>query len=256
MSSISTSKILEVTDLHLVFKTHFYKNVGLRDLFVKTAKNPLQFLGRSADRFYLLQGLNFSINKGDRVGLIGINGTGKTSLCRCIAGIYNPSRGKIKINGEVRALFDTAIGFYPELTGRENAKLISELMYPGQNVTSELEEAFAFSELGDFLDTPFKFYSNGMQARLCLSIASMRSADLLILDEVFEGADQFFREKISARIEKLIGGSGATLFVSHSFDQIHRVCNRVLLLNKGQIVFDGSPVDAEKEFRKVGNLHV
>ena len=136
----------------------------------------------------------------------------------------------------------------PELTGRENAQLLVEFIFP--QIPDEhddiIKEALEFSELGHFVDVPFKFYSNGMQARLCLSLISARPCELLMLDEVFDGADQFFRKKIAARIRNIIDQSGAVIFVSHSTDQIAEVCNRVLVLDKGRLLFDGSPQEAIK----------
>jgi ABC-type polysaccharide/polyol phosphate transport system ATPase subunit len=189
----------------------------------------------------VLQGISFNLKKGDRVGILGVNGTGKTSLCRCIAGIYSPTSGRILHGGVVRAVFDTAIGIFPDLSGRENAKIIAHLLYP-DNASEHpeiIEEALEFSELGKFIDVPYRLYSNGMQARLCLSLVSSRPCDILILDEVFDGADVFFREKISVRILNMIEKSGSVLFVSHAADQVARACNRVLVLDRGKLIFDG-----------------
>ena len=133
------------------------------------------------------------------------------------------------------------VGIYPELTGRENANILIDFLYPDmKDRIAKLQEALDFSELGEFLETPFKYYSNGMQARLCLSVLTIEPTDLLILDEVFEGADQFFREKIATRVIKMIQDSGAVIFVSHSEDQLRRVCNRAVVINNGRVGFDGS----------------
>lgn len=195
----------------------------------------------------LFQDLNLTVYEGDRLGLVGINGVGKTSLCRCIAGVYVAQKGLIKRYGNVRAIFDTAIGVQPELTGRENAHLMAEFLYPNDSERLQLvQESLIFSELGDFLDTPVKFYSNGMHTRLCLSLISARPGDILILDEVYEGADQFFRQKIVDRVNHMIQHSGAVIFISHSFDQIKKTCNRVAILGRDGIVFSGSPELAEE----------
>lgn len=241
ISDSSKKAILEVRNLHLVFRTDVHRSVHLRDLFVAVSKDPFGTLFRPQDRNHILQDVSFTIYKNDRVGILGVNGVGKTSLCRCIAGLYKPTRGSVQLHGKVRAILDTAVGIYPELTGRENAYLLAHFLYPEQydNYTEIVEEALEFSELKNFLDTPFRTYSNGMQARLCLSLISCLPTDLLILDEVFEGADQFFREKISTRVLSMIEKSGAVLFVSHSREQVERVCNRLLLLDHGKIIFDG-----------------
>ena len=249
------SLILKVEDLGLTFNTHIYQGKSLRDYFVELAANPIRVLRQEAEKILLFQGLNFEVKRGERIGIVGLNGVGKTSLCRCISGHYNPTKGNIERFGIVRAIFDTAIGIQPELTGRENAYLLGAFMYPEHidHLKDFVEEALAFSELNEFLDAPFRIYSNGMQARLCLSLISSVPADLLILDEVFEGADHVFRNKISERILKMIESSGAVLFVSHSPGQIERVCNRVLVLDQGAIVFDGPPIEGQKFYESLGS---
>ena len=123
-------------------------------------------------------------------------------------------------------------------------------MYPSEsNRKALVEEALIFSELGQFLDIAYKFYSKGMQARLCLSLVSSKPCDVIILDEVFDGADIFFREKLSKRILKMIKESGAALFVSHSPEQVHEVCNRVILLDGGKIIFDGDVITGIERYR-------
>lgn len=251
-TSISDSRqevLVSCKDLNLVFQTKLYHMRSLRDVFVQTLKDPLKAIAKQPDRLHVLQGVNLEVYKGDRLGILGVNGVGKTSLCRCIAGVYQPTSGQVQVKGQVRGVFDVSVGIFPELTGRENAYLLAHLMYPEldhNEINLLVEDALKFSELDSFLDAPFKIYSNGMQARLSLSIISSRPTDLLIMDEVFEGADRFFKDKIAARIVNMIEKSGAVLFVSHSPDQVLRVCNRALVLNRGKIVFDGSPQEAQK----------
>lgn len=250
---MSSKAIVSVENVHLIYRSHFYHQRGLRDYFVDVVKSPLATVFRPREHIPVLKGVNFEVRRGDRIGLLGVNGAGKTSLCRCLAGYYVPQRGKVKIQGQVRAIFDTRIGIFPELSGRENAKLLMGFMYPDdrQNHAEMIEEALEFSELGHFVDMPFRTYSNGMQARLCLSVISSQPSELLILDEVFDGADQFFREKISKRIVNMIEQSGAVIFVSHSNSQIEQVCNRVVLLNKGQVVFDGPPDEGIRLYNQI-----
>ncbi|OFZ78484.1 MAG: hypothetical protein A3K03_08795, partial [Bdellovibrionales bacterium RIFOXYD1_FULL_44_7] len=253
--STSTSELLlEVTDLNLVLNTDVYRPLNWRDLFTALAKDPFGTLFHEADRLHIARNISFSVKRGDRIGIIGVNGSGKTTLCRCIAGMYVPTSGTIVRKGKMRAVFDTAIGIQPELTGRENATLLAEFMYADQkNKLKIINDALQFSELGSFIDVPFRLYSKGMQARLCLSLVSARPCDLLILDEVFDGADVFFSEKISARVLDVIHRSGAVLFVSHSFDQIKKVCNRVLVLSGGQIIFDGEVEKGIAVYKKSGS---
>lgn len=230
--------------MRLVFPVRIHRSTTIRDVFVRTLSRPFETLFKAPQMLELIDDLNLQVRRGERVALMGVNGVGKTSLCRAIAGFYRPTAGSIRVNGEQRAIFDTMVGIYPELTGRENAEILTDFLYPKlKDRTAKLKEALEFSELGEFLETPFKYYSNGMQARLCLSVLTMEPTDLLILDEVFEGADQFFREKIAARVLKMIRDSGAVIFVSHSEDQLRRVCNRAVVLNNGRVGFDGGLED-------------
>lgn len=252
MTSTSDSKkILEIKDLKLFFPVRVHQATSLRDVFIRTVSNPIRTLLNPPEMLEVVAGLDLNISHGDRVALMGVNGAGKTSLCRTIAGIYRPTSGDVRLYGKSRALFDTVVGIFPELTGRENAHVLADFVYPHLDRRSEkIREALEFSELKEFLDTPFKYYSNGMQARLCLSILTIEPTDLLILDEVIEGVDRFFREKISRRIFKLIENSGAVIFISHNDDQLRQVCNRAVVLINGKIAFDGSIEDGISFYHK------
>jgi ABC-type polysaccharide/polyol phosphate transport system ATPase subunit len=242
MNSASASgTVLEIENLRLVFPMRVHRPTSLRDVFVRTVSNPVRTLLTPPQKLEVLDGVDLKVSRGDRIALMGVNGVGKTSLCRVIAGFYRPTSGHLHLHGQTRAVFDTMVGIYPELTGRENAGILVDFLYPDiLDRDAKLKEALEFSELREFLETPFKYYSNGMQARLCLSVLTIEPTDLLILDEVFEGADQFFREKIAARVLKVIENSGAVLFVSHSEDQLRRVCNRAVILRDGRVAFDGN----------------
>jgi ABC-type polysaccharide/polyol phosphate transport system ATPase subunit len=251
MPSTSTSDVLLNLDrVNLVFKADVYRARTWRDVFTSLASNPVDFLVSSPDRIHIAKNVSFKISKGERVGIIGVNGAGKTSLCRCISGMYSPTSGKLETFGKVRAIFEPGIGIVPELTGRENAELLAKLMFPGDpEQVSMVNEALEFSELGQFLDVAYKYYSKGMQARLCLSLISAKACDVLILDEVFDGADLFFKEKLSKRVLKMIEESGAVLFVSHSPEQVHEICNRVIWLHHGQVMFDGDVQEGIERYR-------
>lgn len=258
MTSTSTSEeapapIVAAKDLNLVFRAAAYAPRSWRESFTRVARDPAGALLAEKERLHILKNLNFEIREGDRVGLLGVNGAGKSSLCRCIAGHYTPNSGKLELNGRVRAIFDAGIGIQPELTGRENAGLLARFLFPEEaDLDALVEESLAFSELGKFVEFPYHIYSNGMQARLCLSIVSARPTDLLILDEVFDGADSFWREKISGRVLKMIEGCGAVIFVSHSPDQIRRVCNRLIVLHGGNIVHDGPVAGGIERYQELG----
>jgi ABC-2 type transport system ATP-binding protein len=241
MDSTATSELLlSVRGVGLDYPMQLYRNRGLRDVFVENVLTPWKLLSDPVDMLPVLRDVSFELKTGDRLGLLGINGAGKTTLCRVMCGMIRPPVGQVRANGRVEAIFDVATGIMPELTGRENAHLIAHLFYSSSEVpTGLIEEALEFSELGVFLDAPFKTYSRGMQARLALSLVSATPSDVLILDEVFDGADMFFRTKVAARMKKKIEASGAVVFVSHAIEQISELCNRVILLDRGGLIFDG-----------------
>lgn len=251
---MSTSEtLLKIERLNLVFHASVHRSWTLREAFVRAASDPLRALLSEKDRLHVAKDIDLEVRKGERVGIIGVNGSGKTSLCRCIAGMYPPTSGKVSVRGQVRAVFDTSVGINPELTGRENAELLSYFMFGDDPKRQALvEEALQFSELGRFLDVPYKLYSNGMQARLCLSLISAKPCDILILDEVFDGADAFFKEKISERVLKMIEGSGAVFFVSHSAEQLKTVCNRLIVLHQGQVAYDGDVGEGLRLYEQLG----
>ena len=250
MSSTDPSDtLLSAKGLKVYFDLEHYKIRGVRDLFVSAISHPLDFFFKEKEIFYVLDGVSFNLLRGMRVGILGVNGSGKTTLCRCLAGMIKPQEGRIETKAEVRAIFDTGTGVLPELTGRENALLLARLFFPEvKEIRSLVEEAIEFSELGHFIDTPFKTYSKGMQSRLLLSLVSAKASDVLILDEVFDGADLFFQKKMAERMKKLIAAASATVFVSHSPDQIRQVCNKVMVIDQGKVHYFGEVEEGIKSF--------
>jgi ABC-type polysaccharide/polyol phosphate transport system ATPase subunit len=238
--SLGTDILVEVRNVRMFFELEYYQHQGLRDVFVEAVTHPLEYLFRRPELFFVLDDVSFNLTRGMRLGIIGVNGSGKTTLCRCIAGMMKPQRGQIISSAEIRAIFDTGTGIMPELTGRENAQLLARLFFPQvRDLKPLVDEALEFSELGSFVNVPFKQYSKGMQARLMLSLISARASDVLILDEVFDGADVFFQKKLSQRMKKFIADAGATIFVSHSAEQVREVCTHVMVMEKGKMTFFG-----------------
>ncbi len=242
--------LIDIQDLNLAFPLRLITSSSVRDVFISTLAGPFsKKYNRST--FPVLQNINLQIREGDRIGLIGVNGAGKSTLCRCLSGFYQPGSGRIIRNGQIRALFEPALGLYPELSGRENARILAEIYYQQyrNDIEAIVKESLEFSELKDFIDAPIKTYSKGMLVRLTLSVLSARPADILILDEVFDGADEFFREKLSARVRKLIDQSGAVIFVSHYEAQIYEVSNRAVVMGEGKIIYDGDITAAYALYR-------
>lgn len=253
MNSTSNSNVLvQVENLNMKFHMKFNQQITLRGQFVDLMKNPFDYFFREKDILHVLKNVSFEAKAGDRIALLGRNGAGKTTLCRCLTGIYRSKNSAVKTSGEVRAILDPNFVVHPELTGRENAEVLTALFYPDLSSNQRqavLQEALEFSGLNEFLDTPFRHYSSGMQTRLCLSVATSLSADIFVLDEVFEAADQAFKEKISKRILNLIEKAGVVFFVSHSEDQVKKVCNKAIVLDRGEVQFNG-PVEEGLSFYK------
>ncbi len=192
--------------------------------------------------FYGLNKITLSIKPGERLGIIGMNGAGKSTLLKTIAGIYAPHQGHVRVQGRITPLMELGAGFDAEQTGRENIYLNGALLGFSPMEMSEKEEAIAeFSELKEFLDMPVKYYSSGMYGRLAFSIATMTQADILLIDEVFATGDAHFVEKSGQRILQLLEQSNIVVIVTHSLEQIEKLCNRAIVMEKGIVMNDGKP---------------
>jgi ABC-type polysaccharide/polyol phosphate transport system ATPase subunit len=251
---MSKNLILKLKDFTISYEPTYHRSRTVRDFFVEVVKNPFNYFFTHADRMVVLRKVNLEINKGDVIGILGTNGVGKTSLCRYLSGIIK--HPNVEIYGDTRALFDGNVAIYPDLTGRENAIVLVELLYSDLTVNEKkelIEEAVIFSELDEHIDTPVKNYSRGMKARLFLSLLTFRGTDLLVIDEAFGGTDQFFSEKLEQRIQQLISKCGAVAIVSHSTEEIKKYCNRIIVLHDKQIAFDGSTPDGIKFYNSLGS---
>lgn len=190
----------------------------------------------------ILRGVSLDIRDGDRVGIVGYNGSGKSSLLKVIAGIYPPQQGEVKVHGRVAPLIEMSLGFDREQSGRENIKL--GLVYAGRigEYSPELEEQIvAFTELGEHIDRPLKGYSSGMQARLCFAVSIFQHPDILLLDEAFATGDAAFVSKSrKAMIEKFHSVPIAIL-VSHDSSTIGKFCNRCIWIHEGKVRDEGNP---------------
>lgn len=201
--------------------------------------------------FYALHEIDLVITPGDRVGLIGLNGAGKSTLLKTVSGIYKPHQGKISVKGRITPLMELSAGFDHEQTGRKNILLYGALLGFPPAIMKEKEKAIEeFSELGDFLDLPVKYYSIGMFGRLAFSIASVTDPEILMIDEVFSTGDGHFVEKSSNRVKQMAEKSSILMLVSHNPKHIYDLCNRAIYLEKGNIILDGTPQDVIPFYEK------
>lgn len=195
-------------------------------------------------QFTALRDLSFAVYPGQTVGVIGPNGSGKSTLLRLMAGIYRPSAGTVTTRGTVAALMELGAGFHAELSGRENIYLNGSLLGRRRaEMGRQLDEIVDFAGIEEFLDTPLKHYSSGMQMRLGFSIAMAVGAEIMLLDEVFAVGDVAFQAKCRARLNELQGEGRTLIIVSHGMEWIDLLCNRAIWLDRGVIRADGGPQD-------------
>jgi lipopolysaccharide transport system ATP-binding protein len=201
--------------------------------------------------FWALRGIDLNLGVGERIGIIGRNGSGKTTLLKLVTGNFQPTEGKVAVNGKVQALMDAGAGFHPEFTGYENIR--ASLTYHGltpARIEEAIEEIAEFTELGQFLGQPFKTYSAGMQARLTFATATTINPEILIVDEILGTGDGYFIHKSSERVQKLIMNGATVLVVSHSSDQILKLCEKAIWIDRGRIVEQGPALEVVKAYEQ------
>lgn len=202
--------------------------------------------------FWALRDVNFEVRKGETVGIVGRNGSGKSTLLQMICGTLNPTLGKVTVSGRIAALLELGAGFDPEFTGRENVRL-SGLLYglSEQELNAHYDAILDFAEIGDFIDQPVKTYSSGMYVRLAFSVAINVSPDILVVDEALSVGDEAFQRKCFARIDQIRTGGATVLFVSHAAGVVSELCNRALLLDRGELLTEGSPKYVVARYQKL-----
>ncbi len=238
---------MKKTGIHLEEVHLHYASVAFKERSVKSLVSSILRPNRRAviEDIHALKGVSVTIEPGERIGLIGHNGAGKSTFLKMVAGLYPISSGKGEIHGTVRALFDISLGFEPEATGRENILYRGLLLglTPTQMRAIE-QEIVDFADLGEFIDYPIKTYSAGMQVRLAFAISTAVGGDILLLDEVIGVGDACFMAKAKQRIMKLVDESEIMILASHDFATLKSICRRSLVFDHGRIVFDGPTDDA------------
>ena len=196
--------------------------------------------------FKALDDVSFTIDQGEVVGIIGHNGAGKSTLLKMLAGISTPTRGTVKVSGRIAPLIEVGAGFVPDFTGRENVYLNGAVLgMTKKEIDRKFDEIVDFAEMAEFIDTPVKRYSSGMQVKLAFAVATSVESEILIVDEVLAVGDLAFQRKCFDRMEDLIKRQQRTvLLVSHNIRQVERLCSRVMMLNQGRTAFDGQPAEA------------
>lgn len=222
-------------------------NLGAMQGIKQTLLNNVARLTRKKVKerptFTALNDISFSVNEGEVLGVIGHNGAGKSTLLKMLSGISQPTLGRIQVKGRVAPLIEVGAGFVPDFTGRENIYLNGSILGMSRNeINRKIDEIIDFSEIAEFIDTPVKRYSSGMQVKLAFSVATSIESEILIIDEVLAVGDLAFQQKCIERMEKLIKSENRTvIIVGHNIRQLQRICTRVMLMDHGRITNDGNP---------------
>lgn len=254
--------VIQVKNISKVYRiTHLQGGyLVLRDLIMNFLLSPLNYLKKkikklvgqdSKEVFWALKDINFSVNQGEILGIIGANGAGKSTLLKILAQITPPTSGEIEITGRVGSLLEVGTGFHPELTGRENIFLNGAILgMTKKEIIKKFQEIVDFAGVEKFLDTPVKYYSSGMYVRLAFSVAAHMETDILLIDEVLAVGDAEFQNKCLGKINEVTKNEGRTVvFVSHNLDSIQTICTKAILLKNGKIEMIGSPAEVVSHYK-------
>ena len=224
--------MIEVDGVSMRFNLGIEKGFSLKQWFVDVGSGKK----RVKKDFWALTDVSFKVNSGEVIGFIGANGAGKSTLLKVVAGVMKPTKGSVKAYGNICPMIELGAGFDPQLTARENIYLNGAIMgYSKQFIESKFDEIVEFSELHDFLDVPVQNFSSGMIARLAFSVATIVDPEILIVDEILSVGDIAFQAKSEAKMLSMIGGGTTVLFVSHSIDQIKKMCDTIVWLDHGVV---------------------
>lgn len=251
---MDNQELIQVEGVSKKYCRNFKRSIyyGMEDIFRDTLGLRPSNDALRKDEFMAVDDISFSVRRGECVGLIGDNGSGKSTILKIINGIILPNRGKVTVRGRVGALLEVGAGFHPMLTGRENIYVSGSILgLSKREIDQKQKSIIEFAELNQFIDTPVKFYSSGMHVRLAFAVAAHMQPDVLLLDEVLAVGDVGFRAKCINAITSLMD-EAAVIFVSHNLAEISRISSRVLVLNKGSVV--ANEVDNAKAISLYNNM--
>ena len=239
--------MIKANNVSMRFNLGIEKNFSLKQFFIDF------FSGKKKEKseFWALSDVSFEVKKGEVVGFIGSNGAGKSTLLKVIAGVMKPTKGNVEIYGNICPMIELGAGFDMDLTARENIYLNGAVLgYSKEFIDQKFNEIVEFSELQDFLNVPVRNFSSGMVARLAFSIATIVDPEILIVDEILSVGDIAFQQKSENKMRSMIGGGTTVLFVSHSIEQIKKLCDRVVWLDHGKVVKIGPAKELCEEYKK------
>jgi lipopolysaccharide transport system ATP-binding protein len=229
---------IDLEDVSLVFRVRQQRRIAFKDFIVR------RMFRKSVNPYMevrALQEINLTIQEGDRVGIVGHNGAGKSTMLKLLAGVYPPTSGRRIVQGQVSSLFDLQLGFEPEASGWENIAYRGYLQgETPKTLRAKLDAIAEFSELGEFLNNPVRHYSSGMLVRLAFAVATAIDPEILLVDEVLAAGDMAFQVKCRKRMEQMIAKARLIVLVSHDLDALTRFCNRAIWLDHGRIRLAGA----------------
>ncbi|MEF2767208.1 MAG: ABC transporter ATP-binding protein [Dorea phocaeensis] len=238
-------EVIKVDHVSMKFNLSSEKFDSFKEYVIKSIKGQV-----SVEAFWALKDVSFQVYKGDSVGLIGLNGSGKSTMLKTIAGVLKPTKGTVTVSGSVAPLIELGAGFDMDLTARENVFLNGALLgYTREEMTRHYDDIVKFSELENFMNVPVKNFSSGMVSRLAFAIATIGVPDILIVDEVLSVGDFRFQEKCENRIQAMMKEGTTILFVSHSIDQVQKICNKIVWLDHGVVKHFGDAEEICNEYR-------
>ena len=236
--------MIDVNNVSICFNLEREKINSIKEYLIRTIKGTIQY-----DEFWALKNVSFQVEKGDSIGLVGLNGSGKSTLLKVIAGVLKPTEGSVAVHGSVAPLIELGAGFDFDLTARENVFLNGAILgYSRKRMLEYYDDIVEFSELKEFMDVPVKNFSSGMLSRLAFAIATIGKPDILIVDEVLSVGDFRFQQKCEQRIQNMMGKDTTVLFVSHSIEQVKKICKHAVWLERGHIKMMGTS-------EEIGNLY-
>jgi len=236
-----------VNNVSIKFNLNSEKIDNFKEFIIKRIKGQINY-----QEFWAVKNVSFHLHKGERLGILGLNGSGKSTLLKAIAGVYKPTEGSVKKAGLLMPMLELGAGFDMNYTGRENVFLYGAVLgFDREFMKEHYQEIVDFSELDEFMNVPLKNYSSGMRARLGFAIATVIHPDILILDEVLSVGDAKFRKKSEAKIMELIEQGTTVLFVSHSLSQVQRICNKALIMEKGNMIAYGDIKKVAEIYQKL-----
>ena len=238
-SALESGVAIKVEHLTMEFKVSNDKIDTIKEYVIRTIKRNKG----ETKTVKVLDDISFTVNRGEKLGILGFNGAGKSTLLRIIAGIYEPTEGDITINGKIAPLLELSAGFDKNYSGKDNIYLNGALLSMDKEyLDSKYDEIVEYSELGDYINFPVKNYSKGMKAKLGFSIATLIDPDILIIDEILSVGDIKFRKKSGEKINEMMAEGVTVLLVSHSINQVRRICDRCIWIDNGKLIMEG-PAD-------------